>query len=123
LHWSLLMTISSLEEQPFKITDITSTVEDQIKYNLKTIENGKAYSLEVKTRSGMTESFRGKVMLKTNSEKIPTLSIVVIGKVVSEVQVVPQFIFLDSLIPTGKILIQIALETRFGKNKKQRWRR
>ncbi len=98
------VTISSLEKKPFKITDITSTIEDKIKYTLKTLEKGKVYGLEVKTRSGMTESFHGEMMLKTNSKKIPAFSIIVIGEVVSEVRVTPQFVFLG-LIDTSREVI------------------
>jgi hypothetical protein len=87
------LTITSLEEHPFKITDITSTVEDKIKYKLKTVEKGKAYSLEIKTRKGMKESFQGKVVLKTNSQKKPQLDISIIARVKSEVMIAPQFVY------------------------------
>jgi len=59
------LTITSLEEQPLKITNITSTVDDKIKYKLKNIQKGKEYSLEIKTRSGIKESFTGKLVLRT----------------------------------------------------------
>jgi len=86
------LTVTSLEEQPFKITDITSTVEDKIKYKLKTVEKGKSYSLEIKTRKGMEESFQGKVVLKTNSQKKPQLDISIIVGVQSEIKISPQFL-------------------------------
>lgn len=79
------VTITSLEEKPFEITDITSTIEDKIKYKLKKIEKDKEYSLEIKTRSGIKESFRGKVVLKTNSQKKPEIDIFVMGKVQGKV--------------------------------------
>ncbi len=77
------VTITSLEEKPFEITDITSTIEDKIKYSLKKIRKKKEYSLEIKTRSGIKESFRGKVVLKTNSKKRPELVLSVLCKVQS----------------------------------------
>ena len=98
------LTITSLEEHPFKITDITSTVEDKIKYKLKTVEKGKAYSLEIKTRKGMKESFQGKVVLKTNSQKKPQLDISIIARVQSEVMVAPQFVHFG-VIDTSKEVI------------------
>lgn len=98
------LTITSLEEHPFKITDITSTVEDKIKYKLKTVEKGKAYSLEIKTRKGMKESFQGKVVLKTNSQKKPQLDISIIARVQSEVMVAPQFVYFG-VIDTSKEVI------------------
>jgi len=95
------LTITSLEEQPLKITNITSTVEDKIKYKLKTIEKGKEYSLEIKTRSGIKESFTGKLVLKTNSPKKPQLDISVMGKVQSQIKVAPQFVYFG-VIDTSK---------------------
>lgn len=97
------VTITSLEEQPFKITDITSTIEDKIKYKLKTMEKEKVYSLEIKTRSGIKESFQGKVVLKTNSLKKPQLDIFVMGKVQSQIKT-PNLVFFG-IIDTSKEVI------------------
>ena len=87
------VTITSHEEQPLKITDISSTIDDKIEYNLKPIEKGKEFSFEIKTPLGIKESFRGKVTLKTNSQKKPKLELVVMGKVRSEVKIAPQFLY------------------------------
>ncbi len=100
------LTITSLEEQPFKITDITSTIEDKIKYKLKTMEKEKVYSLEIKTHSGIKESFQGKVVLKTNSLKKPQLDIFVMGKVQSEIKVAPNFVYFG-IINTSKEVIDL----------------
>ncbi len=99
-----ILNITSLEEQPFKITDITSTLEDKIKYKLKTIKEGQEYSLEIKTRSGIKESFSGKLVLKTNSPKKPQLDISVMGKVQSQIKVAPQFIYFG-IIDTSKEVV------------------
>jgi len=69
------VTITSHEEQPLKITDITSTIDDKIEYDLKPIEKGKEFSFEIKTPLGIKESFKGKVTLKTNSQKKPKLEL------------------------------------------------
>jgi len=95
------LTISSLEEQPFKITNITSTIKDKIKYKLKTIEKGKVYNLEIKTSSGIKESFQGKVALKTNSQKKPELEIVVIGVLEKEITAAPEYLYFG-VINTSK---------------------
>ena len=86
------VTFISHEEQSLKITDITSTIDDKIEYNLKPIEKGKEFSFEIKTPLGIEESFKGKVTLKTNSQKKPKLELVVMGKVRSEVKIAPQFL-------------------------------
>ena len=87
------LTITSLEEQPLKITDITSTIKDKIKYKLKTIEKGKVYNLEIKTSSGIKESFQGKIVLKTNSQKKPELEIAVIGTLEKEITAAPEYLY------------------------------
>ena len=97
------LTITSLDEQPLKITDVTSTIEDKIKYKLKTKEKGKVYSLEIKTRSGLKESFGGKVVIKTNSPKKPQLDISVVGKVQSQIKA-PNLVFFG-IIDTSKEVI------------------
>jgi len=84
------VTITSLEEQLFKITDITSDIEDKIKYKLKTIEKGKKYSLEISNRSSQEGKFRGKIELKTNSEKKPLVVIYVHSKLAEEVSMKPR---------------------------------
>jgi len=95
------LTITSLEEQPLKITDITSTIKDKIKYKLKTIEKGKVYNLEIKTSSGIKESFQGKIVLKTNSQKKPELEIAVIGTLEKEITAAPEYLYFG-IIDAGK---------------------
>ena len=91
------VTITSPEEQPLRITDITSTIEDKIKYKLNTVEKGKEYSLEIKTHSGIKESFRGKVALKTNSQKKPELELIVMGTLQKEIKVAPQHLYFGTI--------------------------
>lgn len=64
-------TITSLEDQLFKITEITSDIDDKIKYKLKTKKKGREYTIEIKNRSTEEGSFQGKIVLKTNSKKKP----------------------------------------------------
>jgi hypothetical protein len=105
------VTITSHEEKPFKITDISSTIDSSIEYKLETIEKEKAYSLEIKTRSGIKESFRGKVVLKTSSQKKPKIQLQVMGKVKKELKVVPQYLFFG-VIDTNKKAIDPQSLTR-----------
>lgn len=95
------VTITSLEEQPFKITGITSNIEALIEYELKTIQENKSYNLEIKTRSGIKEPFQGKVVLKTNSQKKPEIEISLEGRVREEVRVSPRYVFFG-VIDTSK---------------------
>jgi len=67
------VTIASLEEQPFKIEDISCNSKDKIKYELKTTKKGQEYSLEIKNHLTKEGSFNEKIELKTNSEKKPSI--------------------------------------------------
>lgn len=98
------VTITSLEEQPLKINEITSTIDDKITYTLEKIQEGKRYSLEIKTLSGMKESFQGKVVLSTNSQKKPEVELIIVGKLENEVKVSPQYLYFG-VIDTNKEVI------------------
>lgn len=87
-------TITPIEqEQPLKITEITSNIDDKIKYTLETIKKGEKYSLEIKTLSGIKEPFRGNIVLKTNSQKKPQFKIYVTGKLQKEIKVSPEYVY------------------------------
>ena len=87
------LTIASIEENPLKITDITSTIEDKITCQLKK-KDEKTYSLKLKTLpSGIKEDFRGKLTLKTNSNNKPALELFVSGKLLKEVKASPQYLY------------------------------
>jgi len=98
------VTITSLEEKPFKITDITSDIEGKIEYELKTVQEGKEYRLEIKTRSGIKEPFKGRVVLKTSHQKKPELQLLLIGKLEKEVKIAPVYLYFG-IIDTGKDVI------------------
>jgi len=71
---------------------ITSTIEDKIKHKLKNKKKGKEYSLEIETLSGIEESFKGNVTLKTNSQKKPKIELHIMGKVKKRVKIAPQYL-------------------------------
>jgi hypothetical protein len=87
------VTITSEEKQPLEILETSSTLEDTIAYKLTTIEKGKSYSVEITTPSGLRESFRGQIRLKTNSQKKPNIELTVIGLVQKEIKAAPQYIY------------------------------
>lgn len=95
------VTITSAEQEPLKITEITSTIDDNITYELKTIEKGKSYGLSIRTRAGLKEPFGGKILVKTTSKKKPELEIFVTGRLLKEIQVAPQYIYFG-IIDTSK---------------------
>ena len=94
------MNITSIEEQPLKITNITCDIEDKIKYKLKTKKKGKEYRLEIKNRSTKEGSFRGKIRLKTNSEKKPLIVINVYARIAGNVVVRPKSVSFGTIDTT-----------------------
>ena len=103
------VTITSPEDQLLKITDITTDIDDKIQHKLNTIE--KEYSLEIKTPSGIRESFQGKVVLKTNIQKKPEIELFVTGRVKKEVNVSPPYLYFG-IIDTKKEVIDPKSLTR-----------
>ena len=97
------VTITSIEEQPLKIGEITSDIKDKIKYKLKTIKKGKDYTLEVKNRSTQEGSFRGKIELKTNSEKKPLVVVYVTGRLPGNIEVIPKSVSFGTIDTTKEI--------------------
>lgn len=49
--------------------------------------------MEIKTLSGIKESFRGKFLLKTSSQAKPELELFVIGKLKKNVKVLPVYVY------------------------------
>jgi hypothetical protein len=75
------VTIVSHEDRAVTIKKITSDIDDKIEYRLQTVKAGKEYRLEIKTRSGLTDVFRGKIIMETDSQKKPTLELSVMSGV------------------------------------------
>lgn len=96
------ITITSYEEEPLEITDITSTVDDKIKYKLKTIEKGKKYTIEAQNRSKEQGSYRGQMVLKTSSKKKPHIVLAVNGNLRKEVAVVPAKLSFGTINTAGE---------------------
>jgi hypothetical protein len=84
---------AAAEAQPFKITGITSNVDDKIKYKIKNIRDGQEYQLQVETRDGLKEHFKGKMFVTTDYQKKPKNEIVVSGRLQKEVQVSPEYVY------------------------------
>lgn len=95
-----LRIISSIDE-PLVITEVFSTIDDKIEYTLKTEKKDKEYSLGIKTRGGMEETFRGKIVLKTASQKKPEILVTVMGTLKKEVKVTPEYLYFG-IIDTSK---------------------
>ena len=91
------ITITSFEEDPLEITDITSTVDDRIKYKLKTIEKGKKYTVEAQNRSKEQGRYSGQMVLKTSSKKKPHIVLAVNGNMRKEVAVAPGKLFFGTI--------------------------
>ncbi len=75
------VTITSHEDQAIAITKLSSDIDSKIEYKLKTIKEGKEFGLEIKTRSGLKDVFRGKIILETNNQKKPILELTVMSRI------------------------------------------
>ncbi len=104
------ITISSLEEQPLKIKDVQSTIDDIITYELATVKEGKEFTVAIKTKAGIKESFRGELLLKTSSQKKPELKLSIMGRVKKEVKVSPPFLHFGTIDTTKEAITPGSLE-------------
>jgi len=82
------VTITSVEEQPLEIKEITSDIGDKIEYKLE--KKGKDYTLEIKNRTTQEGSYRGRIKLKTNSEKKPLVVVYVTGRILGSISLEPK---------------------------------
>ena len=87
------LTITSLVDEPLTITDVSSSIDDKIEYDLKTEKKDKEFSLEIKTLSAIEEPFRGSVILKTTNQKKPQIVITVTASVKKEIRVAPEYLY------------------------------
>jgi hypothetical protein len=95
-----------------KINDIQSTIDDIITYELKTVTEGKKFTLEIKTKAGIKESFRGKLLLKTSSQKKPELKLSIMGRVKKELKVAPPFLHFGTIDTTKEAITPESLERK-----------
>lgn len=104
------LVITSLTDEPFSITDVSSSIEDKIQYDLTTEKEEKEYSLEIKTRSGIEESFRGSITLTTTSQKKPKITITVMASVKKEIRVAPEYLYFGIIDTSKKDLDEKSLQ-------------
>lgn len=95
------LLITSRIDEPFAITEVSSTIDDKIEYTLKNEKKDKEYSLGIKTRGGIQETFRGKIVLKTTSQKKPEILVTVMATLKKEVKVSPEYLYFG-IIDTSK---------------------
>jgi len=106
------VTITSFEEQPLEITDVTSTVNDKIKCKLNTIKKGKEYILEVKNRSTKAGTFNGRIIIKTSSKKKPHIVLNVSANLRRKVTIRPTAFFFGTINTTKENFDSKMLEKR-----------
>jgi len=96
------LKIINNEDSPLNITHIESDIDDQIKYELKPIVEGKEYELIVKTLKELKGRKRGKITLTTNSGKKPKVEIRVSINLRDELIVYPSTLHFGNIPITTK---------------------
>jgi hypothetical protein len=96
-----VLRIASNTDEPLGITGVSSTIDDKIEYTLKTEKQDKEYTLAIKTRGGIKETFRGTISLKTTAPKKPEIQVQVMANLKKEVKVTPEYLYFG-IIDTGK---------------------
>jgi hypothetical protein len=95
------LTITANTDEPLNITGVSSTINDKIEYELKNEKKDKEYRLLVKTRGGLEETFRGKLILKTTSPNKPEIPVTVMANLKKKVKASPEYLYFG-IIDTAK---------------------
>jgi len=96
------VTIEAMEEEPLEITAVSSDVDEKIKYELKTVEKDKKYTLEVKNSSTDEGFIRGNITLKTSSKKKPLILLPLYIKLQKELVVKPEILSFGTIDTGGE---------------------
>jgi hypothetical protein len=94
---SQTLTVSTNEEEPLSITNITSTLDDHITYEIKSLLEGKSYEFTVTTRKDVKDRAIGTITLTTSTKQKPKLEIPVRINFKNELTISPSTLFFGSL--------------------------
>ena len=100
------LTIEATEEGPLEITDVSSNVDEKIKYELKAVEKGKKYTLEVENKSTEDGFIRGNISLKTSSTNKPVINLPLYVKLQKELDVKPDTLAFGKINLAGEADVQ-----------------
>lgn len=96
--------------QDFRILNVESNMEGKIAYQLKTVQEGKHYQLQVKNLLDKEGQYRGLLKIKTDHPQKPELLVHVVGNIEGEISVRPQVLSIGRLLAqqpvrSGKVLV------------------
>jgi hypothetical protein len=95
------LMIASNTDEPLAITGVSSNIDDKIEYDLKNEKKDKEYSITIRTRGGIAEAFRGKIIVTTSSQKRPEIPVTVMAMLKKKIKVTPEYLYFG-IIDTGK---------------------
>jgi len=88
------VTIHAYEDLPLTLKPSKFSISNKVDYEIKTIEEGKVYSLTFRDKLRQKGKYRGILEIKTNYPKKPKLKIRVYGNIKGSLQVTPERIYL-----------------------------
>jgi hypothetical protein len=91
------LTISTNEKEPLTITNITSSLDHRITYEIKPLLEGRSYELTVTTRENSQGRSIGTITVTTSSKQKPKLQIPVRINFKNELTISPSTLFFGSL--------------------------
>lgn len=91
------LTLSTQEAEPLTITNITSTLDDKITYEIKPLQEGKTYELNVTTKKDIQGRSIGTITVTTSSKNKPKLDIPVRINFKDELTISPSTLFFGSI--------------------------
>ena len=85
--------------EPFKVLKVRSTVDDDISYDLETLEEGKRYAVKVSNKRLEAGQYRGLLKIETDHPRKPQVVVRVRGYVEGGISVRPRVITVGKLFP------------------------
>ena len=96
------VTITSFLSHPVNITEVTSDIDDKIKWKLITEESGKKYVLDIRNKVTEADTFQGKIVLTTDSKKKPQIEFTLFCRLQKEMIVKPESLSFGTIDTTDK---------------------
>lgn len=87
-----VMTIKAHEDQPLILEPVKLSLPNKVTYDLKTIEEGRAYQVTFRNISKKRDKYNGFLKLKTNYTNKPQITAMVFGYIKGSLQLRPEAI-------------------------------
>ena len=95
LHEEII--IRANKKCPLTLEPVEETVFSKVTWSMRTLEDKRLFELTVRNRVKKPETYRGRLIFRTNYPEKPFLVVPVLGRILDEIQVIPRSIDFGSI--------------------------